>query len=323
MGYAAFAMTTPTLNTRPLGLTGLRISEISFGAGPVAALMTNDGREAQFKAIQRALEVGINWFDTAATYGDGQSELNLAAALRELGAVDKVHIATKVRLTEHQLDNVAEAVRSSVAASLKRLGLARVTLIQLHNSITPNRGDQPTSITPRDALGRRGVLDAFQKLKADGAVEHFGLTGLGAEVSLREVIAAGSWATIQLPFNLLGPRRSAGDLMTSCAARGMAVLAIRVFAGGALAGQPPSAHTLQTKFFPLEIYRRDVEQSARFAALLPADVSLKEVAVRYVLGAGQIATALIGFASAEQIDEAVQFAQAGLLAPTMVKELLA
>lgn len=316
-------MTIPTVNTRPLGLAGLRISEISFGAGPVAALMTNNGRDAQRKAIQRALEVGINWFDTAATYGDGQSELNLAVALRELGAADKVHIATKVRLTEPQLENVGEAVLASVAASLKRLGLARVTLIQLHNSITPNRADQPTSITPRDVLGLRGVLDAFQKLKADGVVEHFGLTGLGDELSLREVIAAGTWTTIQLPFNLLGPRRSAGDLITTCAARGIAVLAIRVFAGGALAGQPPSAHTLQTKFFPLEIYRRDVEQSAHLAALLPADVSLKEAAVRHVLGDAQIATALIGFASGEQIDEAVKFAQAGPLSPALVKELLA
>lgn len=323
MNCPAFAMTVPTLNTRPLGSTGLRISEISFGAGPVAALLTSQARAAQLKTIRRAIEAGINWFDTAATYGDGQSEINLGATLRELGALDKVHIATKVRLTESQLDNVGEAVKSSVLASLKRLGLPRVTLLQLHNSITRNRGDQPTSITPHDVLGKGGVLDAFEKCKAEGVIEHFGLTGLGDEMSLREVIAAGGWTTMQLPFNILGPRRSDGDLIATCAGRGMAVLAIRVFAGGALAGQSPSQHTHTTKFFSLETYRRDQQHALKLAELLPPGVSLKEAAVRHVLGDAQISTALIGFAGAEQIDEAVKFAQAGPLPPTLLEKLLA
>ena len=60
--------------------------------------MTSTERTLQRKTIQRALDVGMNWFDTAATYGNGQSETNLGAALRELGAADTVHVATKVRL---------------------------------------------------------------------------------------------------------------------------------------------------------------------------------------------------------------------------------
>ncbi|MBI3852388.1 MAG: aldo/keto reductase [Verrucomicrobia bacterium] len=316
-------MTVPMLNTRSLGSTGLRISEISFGAGPVAALMTSKARGAQLKTIRRALEVGINWFDTAATYGDGHSETNLGAALRELGALEKVHIATKVRLTEQQLGNVGEAVKSSVAASLKRLGVPRITLIQLHNSITPNRGDQPTSITPRDVLRKASVLDAFLKLKADGIVENFGLTGLGDGLSIREVIAEGDWTTLQVPFHILGPRRSEGDWIATCAQRGIAVLAIRVFAGGALVGQPPSAHTLQTKFFPLELYQRDQHRAAQLAALLPPGTSLKEASIRYVLGDAQISTALIGFAGPEQLDEAVGFAQAGPLPPALLENLFA
>src|SRR5436190_2000065 len=79
-------MTVPMLNTRPLGSTGLRISEISFGAGPVAALMTGNDREQQRKTIQHGIEAGINWFDTATTYGNGQSEINLRATCSEKAA---------------------------------------------------------------------------------------------------------------------------------------------------------------------------------------------------------------------------------------------
>ncbi|PYI85909.1 MAG: hypothetical protein DME26_09965 [Verrucomicrobia bacterium] len=304
-------MTNPALKYRPLGATGLQISEISFGAGPIAALMTGGALELQRKTIQRALEVGINWFDTAAAYGNGQSETNLGAALKELGAANQVHVATKVRLTPEHLSNVKESVLASVAASLHRLGLARITLLQLHNSITRNRGDEPTSVTPRDVLGQDGVLSAFEKLKADGRVEFFGLTGLGHEPSLREVIVSGPWATIQIPFNVLGPRRHEADLIAACSQRGLPVLAIRVLAGGALAGQPPSQHTLTTKFFPLALYQADQEKAERLARLLPSGMSVKEAAIRYVLSDADITTALIGFAGPEQIDEAVRFAAAG------------
>src|SRR5262245_22752385 len=153
-------MAYPVLNYRPLGSTGIQISELSFGAGPVAALMTGRKSELQRMTIQRALDIGINWFDTAATYGDGRSETNLGAVLCELGATERVHTATKVRLMPEHLSDIKANVQASVIASLKRLGLARLTLIQLHNSITANRGDQPTSIAPRDVLGKGGVLEA-------------------------------------------------------------------------------------------------------------------------------------------------------------------
>ena len=59
------------------------------------------------------------------------------------------------------------------------LRLPSVTLLQLHNSITARRGDEPTSLAPQDVLGRRGVLEAFQKLRAEGLVRHLGLTAIG------------------------------------------------------------------------------------------------------------------------------------------------
>ena len=150
---------------RVLGSTGISVSAISFGAGPVPALMTDASQaNPQREAIRHAIEAGINWFDTAATYGDGESERSLGAALKELGALSRVHVATKVRVMPDQLDSIKESVKGSVYASLRRLQLERVPLIQLHNPITRNRGDQFTSITANDVLGADGVLSACRDL---------------------------------------------------------------------------------------------------------------------------------------------------------------
>src|SRR5262249_34695378 len=144
------------LEYRPLGTTGIRISAVSFGAGPVPALLTrSDAAQRQRETLRAALGAGINWFDTAPTYGDGQSEASLGAALAQLHPPD-VHLATKARLTAEGLADIPRFVRESVAASLRRLQRPRVTLLQLHNSITLRRGDQPTSITPEDVLGPGG-----------------------------------------------------------------------------------------------------------------------------------------------------------------------
>src|SRR5690349_14023710 len=140
------------MQTRPLGKTGLHVPILAFGAGPVPGLMTTDDEGRRLAVVQRALEVGITWFDTAATYGEGRSEQNLGAALAELGAAERVHVATKVRLMPGDLGNIRDAVRTSFRGSLERLRLPRVTLLQLHNSITRRRRDEPTSITPEDVL---------------------------------------------------------------------------------------------------------------------------------------------------------------------------
>jgi len=79
----------------------------------------------------------------------------------------------------------------------------------------------------------------------------------------------------------------------------MGVFAIRVFAGGALLGQEPSAHTLKTPFFPLALYLRDRERAER----LSGGGSLKEEALRFVLDDARVHSAILGFGSAEQLEE--------------------
>jgi aryl-alcohol dehydrogenase-like predicted oxidoreductase len=309
---------------RTLGRTGIRISALAFGAGPVSGLMTGDDAEAQCAVVRRALNLGINWFDTAPGYGQGASEKNLGLALRTLRPSQPFHIATKVRLAAEQLDNIPDIVRRSVEESLARLGAARITLLQLHNGITARRGDEPTSITPADVLGPRGVLEAFEPLREGGVVLHLGLTGLGQPAALREVIRSGAFDTIQVPYHLLNPSAGRpvparfaetdyGQIIADCAAKGMGVLAIRVFAAGALLGSEPSAHTLKTPFFPLALYERDRRRAARVAARVGDATAMKEAALRYVLSHSSIHAAIVGLGTPAQVDEVVQFADAGPL----------
>ena len=304
---------------RELGGTGVKISEISFGAGPVPALMTDERpTDIQQQTIRRALEAGINWFDTAASYGEGRSERHLGISLKELDALDQAHIATKVRLMPDQLDDIAGNIRKSVIQSLERLQRNSVTLIQLHNSITENRGDQHTSITPQDVLGKNGVLQTLEKLRSDRLFQHIGLTGLGDMPSLAEVIKSGSFQTIQVCYNILNPSAGRpmpedfddvnyGNIMAECARQNMGVIVIRVLAGGAVAGHPPSAHTKRTRFFPLSMYERDREKAKRLGEKLPPGLSLKEAAVRFALNAPQASTALVGLSNPDQVDEMAGF----------------
>jgi aryl-alcohol dehydrogenase-like predicted oxidoreductase len=311
---------------RPLGTTGIRISAVSFGAGPVPALLTrSDAADLQAETMRAALDAGINWFDTAPTYGDGQSESSLGAALARL-APSGAHVATKVRLTVDGLTDIPRYVRESVDASLRRLQRPRVSLLQLHNSITPRRGDLPTSITPEDVLGSRGVAEAFGALRRAGTAAYLGLTALGDVASLLEVVRSRLFDAIQVPYHVLNPSAGSvlvpagieanyGNVIGECERLGIGVLAIRVFAGGALAGQPPSTHTRTTKFFPMPVYERDQERAAALAPDLPAGLSLPELALRFALGHPGVSSALVGFAAPEQVAEAVEFAGRGPLDP--------
>ncbi|MFO0796428.1 MAG: aldo/keto reductase [Gemmataceae bacterium] len=296
------------MNQRVLGRTGLRVSELAFGCGPVSGLLTGDDSALQRGTVERALAAGVNWFDTAAGYGDGRSEANLGRALAELGAAGCVHVATKVRVPLDRLDDPAGAVADSVRASLARLRLPRVSLLQLHNGVTARRGDEANSVAVADVLRPGGVRAAMERVKADGLADFVGLTGTGDPAALRELIRSGGFDTVQSPYHLLNPSAgqpgtaAAGDtdygnVFADCHAAGVGVFAIRVFAGGALLGRPPSAHTLKTPYFPLALYERDAAR----AAALGADAA---AAVRFALAHPAVCSAVVGFGAPADVDAA-------------------
>lgn len=301
---------------RPLGNTGIQVSALSFGAGPVSGLMTADQAEAQRAVVARAIEQGINWFDTAATYGNGLSETHLGHALSAIGVGESIHVATKVRVRLTNETDLRPLVMQSLKESLARLKRPRVTLLQVHNSITRSREDQPTSITSEDVLGPRGLLAGMEEARAAGLVDHFGLTGIGDAESLCIVMESRRFATIQAPFHILNPSAllptppedcdpDYGRFLQTAHKLGMGIFAIRVFAAGALLGSEPSAHTLKTPFFPLALYERDRTRAAKLADRLGSCDAVYREALRFVLAQREIASAIVGFGAVDHVDRAV------------------
>lgn len=313
---------------QPLGRTGLLVSRVAFGAGPVSNLLTEselNPTELQFRTIERALRQGINWFDTAATYAEGKSEAILGRVLEQLDPQRSACLATKVRIGPEETGEIRDAVLRSVEGSLKRLRVSQVTLLQLHNSVTDERGDQPTSLCMEDVLGSRGVAETFRELREQGVIQSCGLTGIGEPRLLKELLDSGAFETIQTPCHLLNPSatrdvpRNFEDtdserLLQHAASRQCGTFAIRVLAGGALAGHPPSPHTHRTKFFPLDLYQRDCSRAKRVEERIASfgeffQRPLREIALHYLFSCRVVTSAIIGFSTPEQVDEAVRLAQ--------------
>jgi L-galactose dehydrogenase/L-glyceraldehyde 3-phosphate reductase len=294
--------------------------------------MIDDDVHCQRELVRRVLDAGINWIDTAAGYGDGRAERALGAALAALGAAEQAHVATKVRLLENQLGDIPGAVRASVAASLQRLGLKQLTLLQVHNAITAKRDDEPTSITPQDVLGPGGMLEAFKELQRDGTVRFLGITAIGQPRALAEVIDSGQFDTIQVPYNLVNlsagqdvpsdfSEANYGNAIQHAARQRMGVFAIRVYAGGVLAGNPPSRHAQTTKFFPLDLFQRDQVRVERLRQLVTDKIDIKELAARFPLSHPDVTSAIVGFSEPGHVDEAIRYLRSGPLPVELLDEL--
>jgi L-galactose dehydrogenase/L-glyceraldehyde 3-phosphate reductase len=148
---------------RTLGRTGIRVPEIGFGCGNVGGLMIRGSHEARVEAVREAIAMGIDYFDTAASYGNGQSETNLGAVLAELKP--DIHVATKFPVRPEDLPDIAGAMRRSLEGSLTRLQREYVDVLQLHTNLAA-AGE--TGIGAADVLGPGGVADTLDALQAEG-----------------------------------------------------------------------------------------------------------------------------------------------------------
>src|SRR6201747_615516 len=128
------------MQMRTFGRTGMQLSLLGFGCGAVGGFMVRGDPAEQERTIARALAAGVNYFDTAVQYGDGQSEKNLGRVLQRLKPANAI-VGTKVRLPPDSFGRIAEAVATSLEGSLARLGLERVDIFHLHNPITVSGGD--------------------------------------------------------------------------------------------------------------------------------------------------------------------------------------
>lgn len=319
---------------RTFGDTGIQVSALGFGCGDVGGLIIRGSVQERVDAVARALDAGITYFDTASGYGQGQSEINLGAALRQLKAGPVV--GTKVRLMPEDLDDIPRAVARSLENSLARLGMERVDLIQLHNQIGPQRGEGQTILTPADASV---VADTFQELSKQGKARAWGFTALGHTDSLHEVVDGGRFNTAQTSYNILNP--TSGQPATAnhpyqdyrmlaqrAYENGMGIIAIRVLAAGALSGTT-ERHTLAAQSVaPIGTgadLASDADFTHRFSFLWEEGFAQGPVqaAIRFTMGNPAASTALVGFSSMEQLDYAIAASGRGPLPGEALERLQA
>ena len=309
-----------------LGRTDLRVSQLGFGCGSIGGLLVRGEYPTMRQAVSRALELGVNYFDTAPIYGNGQSEVNLGAVMRELRA--EALIGTKVRLTMEDAGRIGEAITRSVEGSLRRLGREAIDLIQLHNLIglswQPERDWARIGLSDLDI-----VIDAFKTLQKQGKARFWGITALGATDALQAVVATGRFQSVQVPYNLINPTAGAiagggfpfqdyGQIIDRAAQQGIGVIAIRILAGGALSGATERHPVASTGVNPIaseQEYSADVARARRYAFLVDKGFvsNLVEAAVRFVVSKPGVSTALIGISSLDQLEKAVQYVERGPL----------
>lgn len=318
------------MDYRMLGRTGLRVSALGFGCGNVGGLMVRGTPAERERAVARAVELGVNYFDTAPLYGDGQSEQNLGAALRALRPA--VWVGTKFRLTPADLADARGAIGRSLDASLRRLGLPHVDLFQLHNNIFAARGAQPIAVD--DVLGQ--VIPALQALQTQGKARFWGITALGETAALHRVLDTAQLHTAQVCYNLLDPSPGAalppgfpaqdfGRLLDRAGARGVGVIVIRALAAGALSGETARHPVAVPAVDPIATgpdYATDVQRAQALRALVREGHagSLVEASLRFTLGHDAVSTVLLGCSSLEHLEyAAASVAKGPLSAPTLAR----
>jgi aryl-alcohol dehydrogenase-like predicted oxidoreductase len=296
------------MQRRTLPGTDLELSVVGMGCWPIGGKHWGPVDDEQsVAAIRRAVEVGIDWFDTAPLYGDGHADRVLR---RALGArIGEVTIATKVGAVrdpstdEAWSDLSPSNVRADCHASLERLGVERIDLLQVH---WPCERGTPLAETI-------GTLEA---LRDEGAIRHFGLCNYDA-AGLREALAVAPIPSLQTPYSLV--RRDADEgLLQLCREREVGVLAYETLCRGLLTGKFGAA---PPRFGPGDMRAHDPRfWGARFLRIASVAQTLDSVAkkvgaptsalaIGWALGRPGIHAAIVGAKTPAQVEANARAAQ--------------
>ena len=320
------------MEQRRFGRTGLTVPVITYGGGWVGGLIIRATQDVRDQVLAQALAAGIDWIDTAASYGNGASETVLGHWLGTLASEQRPRISTKFNI-DTSAGDFARQVESSVGASLARLKLKSVPLLILHNRIVDDQqaARNTRGLTAAQVLERNGVADIMDGLRRKGLCDWIGLTGLGDPGALGEVVDSGRFDVIQIYYNLLNPTamRSAGPgwnttdfngLLHRCAAQDMGVMGIRIFAAG---------HLASTERHGREVaITANAENAAEEARARVAQELLgrqygtpAQAALRFGLACPLLSTIEVGIGETWHLDEALAAVAMGPLPPAASEAL--
>ena len=310
---------------RTFGRTGWQVSEIAFGAWQIGGGWGKVDDNQAIDTLLYAFEKGINFIDTAELYGGCHSEEVIGRALKEWKG-GKIFVATKaqpVTWPDPEDDNPqmrgrypAWHLRRNVENSLKRLGVERLDLFQLHCWL-------------KDGLSSLDWLETLNDLRREGKIDHVG-------VSIRdyrpdegvELARYGLADSIQAVFNMF-EQRPAGDLFKAGDATGTAFIARVPLDSGSLVGNwtKESYEKFEPGSQPHSMFRggRFAETLARLEKLKsvcsPHYPTLAEAAMRFVLSAPQVCAVIPGMKSRAEVDMNIVYSDGAPFPPELAAQL--
>jgi aryl-alcohol dehydrogenase-like predicted oxidoreductase len=311
------------MHTRPLGRTGVHVSEIGYGAWGIGRTEWIGADDAESRrALHRALDLGMTLIDTALAYGPDHSERIVGQVLRERR--ERPFVATKVPPKNWQWPAlrgvpVSEVfprahVVESCEKSLRNLGLETIDLLQLH-------------VWQDEYLDQEGWQDALDALKRDGKIRFAGMSvGEHDLDSARRAPGSGHFAVLQILYNVFDPR-AAAELFPACLAHGVGVLARVPFDEGALTGTirpdttfPPG--DFRNDYFKGERRRQVFERCRALEALLGAEArTLPELALRFCLSHPAVSCVIPGMRRVASVEANAVAGDGRRLSPALLETL--
>jgi len=305
-------MLTTQLNTTQLGHTGLEITRVGFGAWAIGGGGWEFGwgpqeDEQSVAAIHRALELGVNWIDTAAAYGFGHSEAVVGHALQAMRADERPYVFTKASLLEGPGRRVVHSLkRDSILreahASLERLGVDAIDLYQIHWPIPGADIEEGWS--------------AFAELQAQGLVRHIGVSNFDVE-QLRRIQQIAPVETLQPQYSLIEPEAEA-EILPFAEREGIGVIVYSPMSSGLLTGRmtreriaalPDGDWRKHDERFREPELSRNLDLVERITAVAEQhDTAPGAVAIAWTLRNPAVDGAIVGFRSPDQVDPLIDAA---------------
>ncbi|WP_166238250.1 aldo/keto reductase [Paenibacillus turpanensis] len=288
---------------RPLGDTGIQISEISFGTWAAGGSWGRVEDEESLRALATAMESGVNFFDTADVYGDGRAERLLSQATK--GKEDEIYIATKFCRAGDIHDPKTyseETVRAYCEASLSRLGRERIDLYQIH-------------CPPLAILKDGSVFEVLEKLQSEGKIRHYGVSVESVEEGLVCLDVPGVKA-LQVILNIFR-QKPLEKLLPEAQKRGVGILARLPLASGLLTGKFSETSSFEEddhrKFnrngehfnvgetFAGLPFEKGVELSRKLDWIADSRGKMTHAALRWLLDCPEVSCVIPGFKSEAQV----------------------
>ena len=298
------------MNYRELGRTGFKVSEISFGAWAIGGTWGEVDDDESLAALHKAIDLGVNFIDTADVYGDGRSERLIGQVLKERS--ETIYVATKAgrRLNPHAPEGYnRENLTQFVERSLKNLDVEALDIVQLHCPPTP-------------VFYMPEVFGVLDDLVAAGKLKHYGVSVEKVEEALK-AIEYPNVKTVQIIFNMFRLRPS--ELFFEQAkARNIGILARVPLASGLLTGKM----TRQTEFatddhrnfnregesfdkgetFSGVNYETGLKAVDELRSLVPEGVTMAQLALRWILMFDAVTCAIPGAKRPSQVIDNVNAA---------------